>query len=349
MWRTNVAVDRQLPGGWSATLDYLYNRDVNGIYYINANLPAANTSFTGADTRPRWTAGNRIHSNVANAIVLKNQDVGTAWNLAGSIERRFRSGFFVKGGYRYGRNRNTIDPGSIAFGSWNNNQHAGDPNNPGVSYSTGSPGHRVFAAGTYRIEYLNFGATTISVFWEGYTGGNASYTFSGDLNGDGGSSNDLIYIPSDTSEMNFETFSSGGRTYTAAEQAAAWDAYIAQDGYLSGHRGEYAERGAVFLPITHNIDLSVSQDVFKDIRGRRNTFQFRVDILNFANLLNSDWGVSQRLVNSQPLISRGADAQGRALYRLRVVGGELMRTSLEPTAGLGDVWRIQFSVRYLFN
>jgi len=349
VWRTNVAVDHLLPGGWTGTLEYLYNRDVNGLYYINANLPPADTSFSGADNRPRWTAGNRIHSNVANAIVLKNQNVGTAWNIAGSIERTFRPGFFVKGGYRYGRNRNTIDPGSIAFGSWNNNQHSGDPNNPGVSYSTGSPGHRVFAAATYSFEYLNFGATMVSVFWEGYTGGNASYTFSGDLNGDGGFSNDLIYIPRDTSEMNFQTFSSGGRTFTAADQAAAWDAFIAQDSYLSERRGEYAARGAVFLPMTQRIDLSVAQDIFKDIRGRRNAFQFRVDILNFANLLNSDWGVGQRLVDSQPLISRGADAQGRALYRLREIGGELMNKSLEPTAGLGDVWRIQFSVRYTFN
>ncbi len=349
VWRTNLAVDHQLPGGWSATLEYLYNRDVNGIYYINANLPAANTSFSGADTRPRWTAGNRIHDNIANAVVLKNQDVGTAWNIAGSIERQFRQGFFLKGGYRYGRNRNTIDPGSIAFGSWNNNQHSGDPNNPGVAYSTGSPGHRIFLAGTYRLEYLKFGATMVSVFWEAYTQGNASYTFSGDLNGDGGSSNDLIYIPNDASEMNFETFSSGGRTYTAAEQATAWEAYIAQDSYLSANRGEYAERGAVFLPMTNQLDLSVAQDVIATIRGKENRFQFRVDFLNFGNLLNKNWGVGDRLVNTQPLTSRGADSEGRALYRLRVVDGELMTKSYEKSAGLGDVWRIQFSLRYFFN
>ena len=30
-----------LPWGLVATAEYLYNRDINGIYYINANLPAA--------------------------------------------------------------------------------------------------------------------------------------------------------------------------------------------------------------------------------------------------------------------------------------------------------------------
>ena len=357
VWRTSLGVDHQLPGGWTGTVEYLYNRDVNGIYYITANLPAANTAFAGADTRPRWTTGNRINSNIANAIVLKNQDVGTAWNISGSLEKRFRAGFWTKGGYSFGRSRNTVDPGSIAFGSWNNNQHPGDPNSPGVGYSSTSPGHRWFATASYRIEYANFGATTISVFGEAYTQGNDSFVYSGDLNGDGGTSNDLIYIPADTSEMNFQTYTAGGRTYTSAEQAAAWEAFISQDSYLSEHRGEYAEREAVFLPMVFRMDLSVAQEVFRDILGKRNAFQFRIDILNFGNLLNENWGVGQRLVSTSPLIvpssSQGgaADAEGRARYRLRTLstGGEMLSKSLEPTAGLSDVWRIQFSIRYLFN
>ena len=38
-------------------------------------------------------------------------------------------------------------------------------------------------------------------------------------------------------------------------------AYIAQDPYLSERRGEYAERGAVFLPLVQRLDVSVTQDV----------------------------------------------------------------------------------------
>ncbi len=71
-----------------------------------------------------------------------------------------------------------------------------------------------------------------------------SYVFSGDMNGDGFSGNDLIYIPRDTSEMNFVQFThTNGRVFTAAEQATAFEAYIQQDEYLSSHRGQYAERG----------------------------------------------------------------------------------------------------------
>ena len=93
--------------------------------------------------------------------------------------------------------------------------------------------------------------------------------------------------------MNFQTFTSGGITFTAADQAAAWDAYIAQDKYLSKHRGEYAAaQRRASCRWCKRIDLSLQQDFFAHIAGARNTFQFRVDMQNFGNLLNSDWGVA---------------------------------------------------------
>ena len=350
IWRTNVAVDRRLPGGWTATAEFLYNRDVNGVYYINANMKEPIGTFAGADNRIRFASGTagRINTHVANAIVLKNQNEGRSWNASGSLERSLRAGLWLKTAYSYGEARNTVDPGSIAFGSWNNNQHAGDPNNPGLGFSSASPGHRIFVTGSYSREYFNIGATTVSVFWEARNSGNPSYTFTGDANGDGGTSNDLLYIPRDASEMNFATFTSGGRTYTAADQAAAWEAYIQQDDYLSAHRGEYAERGAVFLPFFNRMDFSVAQDLFLNVKGHRHQFQFRADILNFGNLLNSEWGVGQRLINNQPLTTPGVDSQGRLNYRLRVVNNELLSKSLEQTAGITDVYRVMFSLRYTF-
>ncbi len=357
IWRTNIAIDQKLPWGFTNTTEFIYNKDVNGVYYINANLPAANTTFEGADTRPRWTTSNRIHAAVQNAVVLKNQDVGSSWNLATSIDRRF-GGNFVRAAYSYGQARNTVDAGSIAFGSWNNNEHAGDPNNPGVSFSpTGRAGHRFFLTGTLGRNFFPFGRSAISAFFEARPAGNpVSYTFSGDLNGDGGTSNDLIYVPRNTSEMNFVAYTQSGRTFSAAEQAAAWEAYIAQDPYLSKRRGQFAERGGVMLPMVSRLDVSLSQDLARNLWNRRHSLQVRIDMLNVGNLLNSDWGVGQRLVSNQPLLvtaGQQADAQGRAQYRLRSFNDaagvpQLMSTSFQPTTFLGDVYRFQIMVRYQF-
>jgi hypothetical protein len=159
----------------------------------------------------------------------------------------------------------------------------------------------------------------------------------------------LIYIPRDKSEMNFATFTQGGITFTAEQQADAFETYIQQDKYLRSHRGQYAERGAVFLPFLKRADLSITQDIFKNIRGHRNSGQFRIDINNFGNLLNSNWGVGQRVIRNNILTTPVADAQGRLSYRLQVVNNQLLTRTFETTASNSDVYLFMLSFRYSFN
>jgi hypothetical protein len=370
--RNNIAIDHRLPGGLVGTAEFIHNKDLNGIYYINANLPAAQSAFVGPDNRARWvgpqcTAGgavgpcvtriNQAPGNViTSAIVMKNQNVGSSWNLAFSASKTNYHGLTFKTAYSYGEAKNTIDPGSTAFASWAGNPHVSDPNNPGVGFSTSSPAHRVYVQGSYTRQYFGFGSTTISMFWEARNGANTSYVFAGDMNGDGANNNDLIYIPRDKSEMNFATFTCGVPAtctrpivFTAEQQADAFEAYIQQDSYLRSHRGEYARRGAIFLPFVRRADLSIVQDVFKDLWGKRNSGQFRIDIQNFGNLLNSDWGVGQRVIQNQILTNGAADTQGRATYRMRVVNDELLTRTFETTATTPDVYQFMLSFRYTFQ
>ena len=367
-WRSNIAVDQSLPFGLVGTLEGLYNRDVNGIYYINANLPAPQTSLSGVDTRPRWT-NSRLNPSVTDNTVMENENIGYNWSLSAILEKPFGDGLFYKLGYNYGVAKNTIDPGSIAYGSWTANAQSGNPNKPGVSFSSYSPGGRLFASVSYRQEYLNFGATTISLFWDYSTpisvtnnySTRASYTFSGDLNGDGGTGNDLIYIPKDQSDMYFVPFTTklngANVTYTAQQQKDAWDAYINQDPYLSKNRGKYAERNGLVFPMIARLDLSIMQEVFANFLGNKNSLQFRADILNVGNLINHNWGVSQSLLSGgQPLVlatvAQGGPFtnNGQPQYTLKQVGGKLIDHTFTDNVDPGaDVYRIQFSMRYLFN
>ena len=75
----------------------------------------------------------------------------------------------------------------------------------------GSP--RVRAGVLHASEYFSFGSTTSRCSGKAATTATRSYVFAGDMNGDGGSGNDLIYIPRDASEMNFSAVHAvGGRT-----------------------------------------------------------------------------------------------------------------------------------------
>ncbi len=351
IWRTNIGIDQRLLFGFIGSLEFIYSKDVNGIYYINANQALPDAKFAGIDQRPRWTtpAKRKIYQKIDNAIVLKNQSVGYYWNITAALEKPFTDNWYLKVAYDYGVAKNTVDPGSIAFGSWNNNQHSGNGNNPGLGFSVNSPGHRVFAALSYKFDYFNFGSTTLSFILDGFTQGNASYVYAGDMNGDGGTTNDLIYIPKNKDEMYFEQYSEGGVTFTVDEQKNAWEAFIQQDKYLSKNRGKYAERNAVFMPMIFRADLSLVQEVYGQFLGNRNSLQIRLDVLNFTNLLNKEWGVGNTFTTTSPLIYRGVDTEGKPIFRLRNIGGKLISTTFQKSATIFDVYRIQLGFRYMFN
>ncbi|HWW87787.1 MAG TPA: hypothetical protein VNZ26_29515, partial [Vicinamibacterales bacterium] len=377
-WRSNIAVDRRLAWGLVGTGEFIFNHDVNGMAYYNANLPPANAAYAGVDNRPYRIAtsslpacaatgqagpcvsrlNNAVGDQIIENIVLTNQNQGRSWTTAATLSKPLTAGFMIKGGYSYTNSKNLVDPGSIAAGSFTSNPIVGDPNNPPLAYSSFSPANRVFISASYTREYFNFGGTTVAAFFDAHNNGNSSYVFSSDANGDT-AGNDLIYIPRDMSEMNFKPLTTGGKTFSAVDQATAFDAYIQQDDYLKNHRGQYAERNAVFYPMVKRLDLSIMQDVFHNIGGRRHSGQIRLDINNFGNLLNHNWGVGQVLVNNRILTNPSVDPQGRLTYNMQTFTGanglQLLDHSFQTTAGLGsatslpDVWVAMLSFRYQFN
>ena len=108
-----------------------------------------------ASTTGRATRANRINNTAPNvitsAIVMKNQDVGRRTTSRRRLAQASYNGLSVKGAYSYGMRKNTIDPGSTAFASWANNQHAGDPNNPGRALQRGAGTSRLRADDVHRV------------------------------------------------------------------------------------------------------------------------------------------------------------------------------------------------------
>ena len=352
VWRTNLAVDQELPGGVVATLEGFYTRDMNAVYLENVNLPGSAENPvnrpTGPDRRPIFytfgapqtganaglvalTANNRIYGgrggvsatnpNITDAILLKNTNKGYSYAVTGQLQKTFGNGLYGSLAYTYTDSRSVNDGGSIAQSQWRDRQISGDPNANVLSYSQFLQRHRVVAVGSYRREYLNHLGTTLSVFYIGAPQGRFSYVYAGDMNGDGaGGNNDLIYIPRNSSEINLRdiTYLDNNRTvastYTAAQQYADLDAYINQDKYLSSRRGEYAERNGGEFTWLHQVDMKLLQDLFVDLGENRNTLQLSVDIFNVGNLLSSNWGTVQSTNRTNLLSFSGYNAQGQPVF-----------------------------------
>ncbi|RYU76058.1 TonB-dependent receptor [Hymenobacter persicinus] len=65
VWRTNLAVDKQLPLGIVGTLEGIFTQDLNAVYHDNVNLPTAAVTAQGADKRPIYYATD-ASGNVRN-------------------------------------------------------------------------------------------------------------------------------------------------------------------------------------------------------------------------------------------------------------------------------------------
>ena len=249
-----------------------------------------------------------------------------------------------------------MSAGSIASGSWQSIRSVNGNNNPLLSNSDFVVPDRAVGLLGYRIEYgkKHGAATSVTLGYVGQRNGGYSYFVAGDLNGDRVNNNELIFVPNKGTDIKFAPLTVGTKTYTESEQQAAFDAYIEQDDYLSTRRGQYAERNSSFLPWLHRFDLSVVQDFFVTVKGQRNTLQLRFDILNFGNMLNDEWGVSQRATNPAILTYSSINTNGEPVYKFatqKLMDGStvLLKDTYSRNSSVFDVWTAQFGVRYIFG
>jgi hypothetical protein len=359
VFKVNVAWDQKLPFGFISTIEGIFNKNVNETFYYNANAEGPVGTFSGPDGRPRFARnnnGNRINDNVSMAAVLGNSSRGYYQSLTAKIEYPAKKGLFGSFAYTISESKDLLSAGSIASGSWQSALSVRGNNNLDLALSDNDIPHRLIGVLGFRKEYGKKlgGATSVSLGYIGEQSGRFSHSINGDMNGDGVNNNDLMYVPFNGSEIRFETYTQAGNTYTEAMQQQALENYIANDPYLSSIRGSYAERNAIALPFLHRVDLSITQDIKFNTTKTKNALQIRADILNFGNLLNSDWGVSKRATAPRLLSYRSTNGSGEPVYRFATqVNNDgtqnLAWDRFQKNSSPFDVWQAQLTLRYTFG
>ncbi|WP_242118056.1 TonB-dependent receptor [Aestuariivivens sediminicola] len=334
VWRTNIGTDYRFENGLILTGDVSYTKDVNGAHVQNWGLTTPTGTLQGVDNRPIYQASDVIN----NAYVFSNSDKGRIWNASVKAQKTFVNGFYAMLAYSYlnSKDVNSIEA-EITGDAFAFNPALGNVNNDVLAFSKYGDTHRFIGVATKKWTYSNGNmGTTISTFFEYAQGGRFNYTYGGDINGDGSGLNDLIYIPT-AAEISQMQFANPG-------DASALEAYIKQDDYLNGRRGSYAERYGALAPWRGRWDIKILQDFnFNVSEEKTNTIQVSLDILNFGNLINSDWGVIQQPNNVQP-IGVNFDSNGAPVYSFN--------SNLNNTFGfdssLASRWQMQVGLRYIF-
>jgi hypothetical protein len=148
-----------------------------------------------------------------------------------------------------------------------------------------------------------------------------------------------------------------GQTISVAQQWAAFDQFISRDKYLNKRRGQFAERNGAVLPFSNQVDLQVKQDFILRAGKTRNTFTVQLDMFNFTNFLNRDWGrvYRTRQIDAFNLMNMEGYNLVNGVLTPRITYRNLNNDPVwfvqDVQSGIYNVsrWRGQLTLRYTFN
>jgi outer membrane receptor protein involved in Fe transport len=394
-----AGIDRQLPGGFVGSFEAIYGRDVNGLWVRDLNLVGPRQvngqDYTTAYGRTLYAdtitsnGGNFgvqnarqrvITANGANnvnfgegAIYLTNQSKAYNYAFTPTLRKRFGPSVDLNASYTYTRAFEVqAFTSDRAISIWRNGREYNTRESDAqLTTSTYELRHRMQFYGTITSPWRRL-PTDLSFEYSGNTGSPLTYTANGDLNGDGFNGNDPIYIPrnaTDATEIRIVSLQNRapGATFNATtnpyvlnpEAAQSFENFIQSNKCLREQRGQIMARNSCFNPWQNLLNVSFRQTL-PEYRGNRLTAQ--LDVFNFLNLVNREWGVNRRSILSgfsqqQALVVRNrlpGPLSNEALtsyeFAPALVGATTgtSQTFQDRVNEINNVYRMQLTFRYTF-
>jgi hypothetical protein len=381
----SAGFDRRLPYGFVLTVEGIYRKAINGVLIrdldikgprivggqvytdrdgrvlyadtINAN---GTVPFDAAHRNGRWLDSLNHVAFTEGMIQVTNQSKDFNYSLSGQLTRRFSDRFEGTVAYTYTKSEDVQSLTSDrAISNWRNGRQLSEAHEDlQTSTSVFSRPGRFLAYGTYTLPWKTV-STDITVYYERSSGVPYSYVANGDLNGDGYNGNDLLYIPHDATDPNEIRIGTGVNAAFVQNVVAAqaFNRFIDAQPCLAKQRGHIMKRDSCRSPAQDRLDISIRQSI-PQYRGHQLALQ--LDIFNFLNFLNKDWGLI-KLPTLSPTFpdQRALSQSGRGAGPLsQSIPTFTFNTSLydaatgapKPFEGrdTGRIYQIQLTLKYSF-
>ena len=356
-WKASLAFDAKLPWDIDFTLEGIYNWDLNPVVVSNANVywdGVSTVDLGHGDIRHKMSTYNS-----QSAYVLENAGTKAHYaSLSFQLHKAFDFGLDLNASYTLQTAKSYTegigDQVSSAYNNYRNSIHAVNDNETG--YATYVAPNRFLLSATYKLKESKNVTNTFSLLYDAYQYGylgtysysRYSYIFNSNINNDPSAPGNLIYVPASRQELNNWDFKEGkinGEPYTAEMQRDDFWTFIEQDDYLQDRKGQYAERGGAKMPWHHQLDFKYLRDMSIKWGKTKHTLQLGLDIENLLNFLCKDWGLYKQITGNTLLTYDTKSNQ----YTYNLVNGARHLSTSQNYESTASTYRIQFTIRYLFN
>jgi hypothetical protein len=350
VWRGSLAVDRKIPAlGLNLTAEAVLTQNDKAFFTDNLNIKplvvtATSGPAVGLDGRQRFNGASNsagAASTLFNEVIrVRNIGEGSTSYYSLTVDRPMKNNWSYNVSYTTGRAKEAQSFGqTVALDGWTRNA-VFNQNSIEVSRSDFEMRHRVQTTLARQFEASKGWKTKVSLYYEGRTGNPYSYTYNNDVNGDGVTTNDLVYVPTGASDPKISLAG-----MNAAQQAAYFD-FLATSG-LNKYAGGFAPRNAFIQPWINQLDLRITQRI---------PVYSPVELEVFMDFINFGYWFSRQYFGDVKLLTN----TNNAVYYRRIMGnatynaaGQLVPTWAAAPAGVvidngASRWRVQFGATLRF-
>ncbi len=287
VFRASLGIDYETGNKWKFTMEGLYTKVIKDVMFQQLNT-SDDPHYYGYDVNRRQPVySGTVDSRFSNTYLLSNTNQGYRYSITGSITKTLLGKLNASLAYTFGQSKDLSNGVRNSMESnWQLNQSL-VPNNPSLAYSNFDIRHRIVSNIAYTHKWDKAGKTNVSLFFSAQSGSPFTYGIVNNSIQGLPQQVSLVYIPQREEAVKFFK---DRDNLTAQQQADAFNKYIDNNKYLSGRRGDFTERNKGRTPWNVQADMHLSHDIFLNKAGSR-FITVVVDVMNFTNLLNKNWGI----------------------------------------------------------